>query len=215
MTCRKVRRALPLLAGGDLPARQERKLQAHVEGCAFCRKELEEYRFALGRIKSAARVEGAGEWSEGEWKALMARITSDKAEKKPAALGLRPRWALASGLAAVVLLAALAYLFRDSIFKPGTAAPGGNPSIVKKEEPKGAPGKPDRAKPPAEKGQPVPVVQPEYLARNAGKVPPAGQALTKAAAAQDIVTVKMVSQETGLQVVWFFNRNFDWKGDQK
>ena len=34
-------------------------------------------------------------------------------------------------------------------------------------------------------------------------------------AAQDVVSVTLVSQETGLQVVWFFNRNFEWKGDRE
>ncbi len=31
---------------------------------------------------------------------------------------------------------------------------------------------------------------------------------------QDIVSMTMVSQETGLQVVWFLDKNFEWKGDE-
>ena len=32
---------------------------------------------------------------------------------------------------------------------------------------------------------------------------------------QDVVSVTLVSEETGLQIVWFFNRNFEWKGDRE
>jgi len=42
-----------------------------------------------------------------------------------------------------------------------------------------------------------------------------GPQVTSPVPGPDVVSVKMVSQETGLQVVWFFNKNFDWKGDKK
>jgi anti-sigma factor RsiW len=158
MTCRKIRKALPLMAGGDLPARKERKLQAHLDGCAPCRRELEEYRSALNRVRAAARAEGAGEWSEAEWKALLASVTGTRPGKERAPLRIRPRWALAPGLAAVAVLAVLVVRFTNTGLKPEGAPPAAGP---------------------------------------------------------DVVSVTMVSQETGLKVVWFFNRNFDWKGDQK
>jgi len=31
---------------------------------------------------------------------------------------------------------------------------------------------------------------------------------------QDVVSMTMVLQETGLQVVWFLDKNFEWKGDK-
>ena len=158
MTCRKVRKALPLLAGGDLGGRKADKIVAHVEGCALCREELEEYRSALGRVRAAARAEGAGDWSETEWKALMMRIAGDGPGRKSPAPGLRPRWALASGMAAVAVLAILVVRITNPGLKPEGAPPAAGP---------------------------------------------------------DVVSVTMVSQETGLKVVWFFNKNFDWKGDQK
>ena len=37
--------------------------------------------------------------------------------------------------------------------------------------------------------------------------------LASSGAAQDVVSVTLVSPDTGLQVVWVFNRNFDLKGD--
>ncbi|MCK7518578.1 MAG: hypothetical protein MZV64_13085 [Ignavibacteriales bacterium] len=33
--------------------------------------------------------------------------------------------------------------------------------------------------------------------------------------AQDVVVLTMVSQETGLQIVWFLDKNFDYKGEQR
>jgi hypothetical protein len=216
MTCRKARKSLPLLAGGDLSAWKERKLRAHIDLCRDCRRELEELRSAIARVKVAAREEGAGEWKDAEWKALMVRATGQKAERKrPTPFEPRPRWALASGLAALVLLAVIAFLFRDSIFKFRAAGPGQGTVVVKKEEPKGRPEQPPASKPADKEGKGVPVIQPEYLAKNAGKGAPPQKTSAKGTARQDILSVTMVSRETGLQVVWFFNKNFEWKGDQK
>jgi len=48
-----------------------------------------------------------------------------------------------------------------------------------------------------------------------GSVTPSSEpAAMDAARKQDVVAVTLVSPETGLQVVWFFNRNFEWKGDE-
>ncbi|MGZ7065651.1 MAG: anti-sigma factor family protein [Candidatus Aminicenantales bacterium] len=157
MTCAKVKKSLPLLAGDDIPARKVRRLLAHIDSCPLCRKELDEYRAALGRVKAAAREDRVEDWSDPVWKGLLARITAEKMAKKSPAPGFRPRWAMASGLAALILLAMLTLVFRNSIFRPeGTAQPPG----------------------------------------------------------PEVVSVTMVSQETGLQVVWFLNKNFEWKGDK-
>lgn len=158
MKCLKAKKTIPLLAGGDLSSRKERNVRAHLGICPACRKELEEYRIALGWAKASAREEKPGDWSESEWKALMARITAEKGRKGTAVLRLRPRWALVSGIAAVIILAVTILFVRDTAFGPQAASPAPGP---------------------------------------------------------DVVSVKMVSQETGLQVVWFFNKNFDWKGDKK
>lgn len=36
-----------------------------------------------------------------------------------------------------------------------------------------------------------------------------------AAGGQDVVSLTMVSQETGLQIVWFFDKDFDYKGENE
>jgi hypothetical protein len=215
MTCAKVKKSLPLLAGGDLAARRERKLLAHIDACPLCRQELEEYRSALVRIKAAARGEGAGDWTDAEWKALMARVTAAKVEKARAAWGIRPRWVLASSVAAILILVATALLFKDSIFKPGGSSAGQPPAVVEKEEPKTAPEKPGITPPAKPETKRVPLVQPEYFAKSGGKEVPSRGPQAKPAAGQDVLSVTMVSQETGLQVVWFFNKDFEWKGDGK
>jgi anti-sigma factor RsiW len=158
MTCAKVKKSLPLLAGGDLTPRKERIVRAHINTCPSCRKELEEFRRELEGIKSAAQEERVEDWSEIEWKGLMARITAEKTGKRRRILGLRPRWAMASGLAAVIILAVTVLFFKNMAFGPKEISQ-----------------------------RPAP----------------------------DVVSVTMVSQETGLQVVWFFNKNFEWKGDKQ
>jgi len=189
---------------------------AHVGSCADCRAELEELRDAILRVKAAAREESAGEWRDAEWKALMARAAGQKADRgRSAPFKPRPRWALASGVIAVVLLAVLGVLFRESIFKFRGARLGQGTEAAKKEEPKGRPEQQLAPKPVDKKGKGVPVIQPEYLAKNAGKGAPLRKTPAKGTARQDVLSVTMVSKESGLQVVWFFNRNFEWKGDQK
>ncbi|MCJ7587760.1 MAG: hypothetical protein MUQ00_07665, partial [Candidatus Aminicenantes bacterium] len=65
--------------------------------------------------------------------------------------------------------------------------------------------------------------KPEAPLLAAGRIKPSpapiDRALTGAAApapsAQDVVSATFVSQETGLQIVWFFDKNFNWKGEEK
>lgn len=40
-------------------------------------------------------------------------------------------------------------------------------------------------------------------------------AIAEADRKQDVISVTMVSPESGLQVVWFLDKNFDWKGDNE
>ena len=171
MTCRKLRKLMPLFAGDDLGPRRTQAVRAHVDACPACRRELEELRAALARFKAAAMDESVPDWSEGEWKALMVRATGGTlrgGEKRRAWDGrvLLPRWAAASALGALIGLAVLSALFR----RPG-------------------PGPAERPDPPL--------------------------ALADAGRAQDVVSMTMVSQETGLQIVWFLDKNFDYKGEHE
>jgi hypothetical protein len=43
----------------------------------------------------------------------------------------------------------------------------------------------------------------------------AGTGLVSEAKPQDVLTMTLVSPETGLQIVWFFDKDFDYKGEQE
>ena len=157
MTCRKAKKLMPLYAGDDLRPRLRAAVRAHIDACLSCRKELGEYRQALTRLKAAAKAESVPDWSEGDWRALMARLRPDaSAARRPTFLA-RPRWAAASVLGVFLGLAVLTMLFKD-----------GN----------------------------------------------LGQRETSAAGEPSVVSLTLVSQQTGLKIVWFLDKNFEWKGDE-
>ena len=165
MTCRKVRKLIPLAAGGDLSPRRARAVRAHLDACPACRAELEDLQTALAGFKAAARAEKVIDWSESEWKALMARVAAgagadERAPVRAPRPMLLPRWAAASVIGAFLGLAVLSALFR-----------GPSPH-------------PELATAPGTRGQ-------------------------------DVLTMTMVSPDTGLQVVWILDKNFDWKGDRQ
>lgn len=173
MTCRKVRKLMPLFAGDDLGPRRTRAVRSHVDACPACRRELEELREALARIKAAAKEEAVPDWSESEWKALMVRATGEMpgSRKEERSVNTRvawPRWAAASAAGVLVGFVILSVLFRGPV--PGPART---------------------------------------------ESPDVPSALTDAGRAQDVVSLTMVSPETGLQIVWFLDKNFDYKGEQE
>ncbi len=177
MNCRTAKRLMPLYAGSDLSARRMRSVGAHLDSCPACRQELEEYRRALGVVRAAARAENAPDWSDGEWRAVVARAVEDGqgGREKRAAVRrpiLWPRWAVAAGTAAALVVTAVMLLWQNTGIRPGPAA----------------------------------------AVRAAGE---RGLRLAEDPPAQDVVSVTLVSQETGLQVVWFFHKDFEWKGDQE
>jgi hypothetical protein len=57
------------------------------------------------------------------------------------------------------------------------------------------------------------------IAKPAGAQDPeiriSGAGREAASVPQDVLSVTIVSQETGLQIAWFFHKEFDWKGDEK
>jgi Putative zinc-finger len=172
MTCRKVRKLIPLIAGDDLRPGLARAVHAHIDACPGCRAELEGLRAALAEVKSAAKAERVPDWGEGEWNALMARVAAEAkgANVAPAGAGARaykPRWVAASILGAAIGLAVLSVLFRGPSPRP-QRAPGEGGMVIASDNSR-----------------------------------------------QDRVAITMVSPETGLQVVWFLDKNFDYKGEQE
>ena len=171
MTCRKIRKLIPLAAGNDLPPRRARAFKAHLDTCAGCRGELEDFRAALARFTAAAGAERDPDWNEDEWRRVMARATcagrhGTAASGSPGRV-LRPSWAAAAVLGAFLGLVVLGLLVRSPLRRP-----------------EGAPRE-------------------------------SGAALVADKPAQDRVAITMVSPESGLQIVWFLDKNFDYKGEQE
>ncbi len=173
MTCRRVLKLMPLFVGDDLRPGLTAAVRGHIDACPGCRAEFEAFRAAMAGIKAAAKAEGAAEWREGEWDALMACVAREgKSGAGAAASGrggrvFQPSWAAASVLGAFLGLVVLGILFRGPSSRLQTMRAGG-------EKP---------------------------VAAEAGK--------------QDQLIMTLVSPESGLQVVWIFDKNFNWKGDQE
>jgi hypothetical protein len=169
MTCRRIRRLIPIAAGDDLRPRLAAAVRAHIAGCPGCRSELDAFRAALAAIRAEAGAEGVADWSAGEWRAVMVRVAAEAGPeveqvRRQARPALKPRWAAAAVAGALLSLVVLGLLFKG-------------PSI------------------------PGPAPQGPALAAGTGKT-------------QDQVAIHMVSPESGLQVVWILDRNFEWKGDR-
>jgi anti-sigma factor RsiW len=108
----RLRKWIPLYAGGDLSARKARRLEKHLEKCADCRTEVEELKSALAGVRDVAGRE-ALDWPEADWKHLMARVLSAKPEPRRAGRAATfPRKAWAYGLAVIMVLGAAALVLK-------------------------------------------------------------------------------------------------------
>ncbi len=219
MKCGRAGRHIPLLAGGDLSPRKTARLIKHIEACPSCLRELEDIRAARDRIKISAREAPVEDWSDGEWKSLMARITSQRPDRRPLGIGRSLRWLPASGLAAVLVLTALIILSKSGLLRKEETTPATAYELVQKEKPALSTDRvpvPENTEPPSQ--QETPPVNPSkaVLARKATVLPEIETVPSVPLShSQEVVTVTYVSQETGLQIVWFLDKNFEWKGDQQ
>ncbi len=218
---------------------------------------------ALDKARELSRKEPSVDWSEAEWKKLMAAAVAQKIEeeaehKEPNRKALYLKPALAYGGAALIMMAIIGYTLRNSFFRPA-AAPEPYAQAVERKDVSPAtpaletmppgyaggiakPSEGDAAKARSEtsaldarakasdavkslpavvaKAQEAAAPMPGAPAIQPRKPVPAGERAKKleaagTASAQDVVTVKLVSPETGLQIVWVLNRNFEWKGENQ
>jgi hypothetical protein len=192
MTCRKIRKHLALYAGGELGRRKERTVRAHLDRCPVCRAEAADYRAALERAKAMAVEATPLDWTEPEWRRMMAAIASTPLKKEAHRKSLlRP--ALAA--AATFLLAvwgtqyAVRHMLRTSEISSISA-----PAFVK-----GTAVRPSRL------GAEFDRASLAAVARVAGLEDPKFPALSSTN--QDVPALTMISPESGLKIVWFFNEN--------
>ena len=192
----------------------------------------------LGKVRELSRKERRPDWSDDEWKKLMAAAVAQTIEGKEKRAGASRRaayWkpALAYGGAALILVGVIGFALKDRILKRA-AGPAPSPQVIvqkdalsavpkaeaeasrdkekRTEEPKviggiARPSEPYAAKPAAPS-----VIQARKAAAVAVRTQKA--VATAGTATQDAVTVRLVS-ESGLQIVWVLDRNFEWKGERQ
>jgi hypothetical protein len=210
MNCRRAGKMIPLYAGGELSDKKARRLERHLEECADCRKILEEFRDALAALRAAARRD-EHDWPEAEWKSLMTQIGTPPPLRRAVPLGISPIPARAYGAAAVLIAGLTLVFLRTRLFPPGPVQPT---EILASTEIQ--PGRSlefaDSRFPRLRRDVPFPIQKERRQA--------VGEEMMIARSArgkdtQDIVSMTLVSQETGLKVYWTLNRNFEWKEEEK
>jgi anti-sigma factor RsiW len=179
-----------LYAGGELGRRKEETIRAHLDRCPGCRAEAADYRAALERAKAMAAEAAPLDWTEAEWRRMMTTITATPIRREAGhSFSLRPALAAAATFLLVVwgTQYAVRYIVRTSHIT-STATPGEAPAA----EPLAGGAAFDRASPAA-------------VAKVAGLEDPKFPVLTSAK--QDVPALTMISPESGLKIVWFFNEN--------
>jgi hypothetical protein len=170
----------------------------------------DEFRDALAALRTAAQRD-EHDWPEAEWKSLMTQIKTEHPLRRAIPLGMRPKTAWAYGAAVLVLVGLSLVFLRTRIFPPGPVQPA---EILTSTEIQ--PGRSLEFKDSQfsrfrrdipfkvqERGQRA-AAQEMVIASSAGGKTP-----------QDMVSMTLVSQETGLKVHWTFNRYFEWKEEEK
>ncbi len=170
MTCKGIRKQIPLLVGRELSAKQDLRVKAHLDRCPGCRQEAQDMAAALEAAKGLAHEEGLRDWTDTEWRQMLRALTAVDFDRRPRFERLVRRPVFASGLALLIFAATLLWLTKNPPLKLG-----------------------DRL--------------PQARSQTAGERP-------KESGAQDVISMTLVSQETGLKIVWFFDNKFEWKENQ-
>lgn len=221
MNCRKARKKIPLSVRDDLSHSKLQRLNAHLEECSACQKEWQEYREILLKIKALAQREETRNWEEAEWKRLIKKITSEKMEEKQIPLRLSPKLALASGILFLILFGGVTLFIRNFFITPKEPAPLKplqTEIMAKKEElqisKKEEKIKTQTAIPQQTLEKPIPLLS--LMSQRQKPVvsqtrPTQAVSPAQKETGQDVLSMTFVSQETGLRIVWFFNKNFEWE----
>ena len=175
------------------------------------RKDAREMAAVLDKAREISRNEPSTDWSETEWKEIMGAAVSQELERKPAGRG--PIWkpALSYGTLALVIVAIIGLALKNTVFKPMASPATQAPVLARKPVPPPLPAviaqaprilapKPARTRIHSRKPA-LPAARPRKPASLREEV------------SQEVVSVKLVSPETGLQIVWFLDKNFEWKGE--
>lgn len=116
MTCRRFKKDMLLEVYGELDARKRRGLEAHLETCDSCRRELETTRRVLASVDDAQPGPAPEADWDRSWKAIEATLVTRPAPALRPRRASLPRWAFAP--------LALAALFVLGVFVGRYALPG-------------------------------------------------------------------------------------------
>ncbi len=172
MSCRTIRKRIPLFVGGDLSASKSERVMRHLASCPECRAEAEEIERSRAVVREMARAGAAGDFSPAEWRRMIRRITEAPAESRArtAAMKLRPAFAATLGVLAVAGF----FLLQKELRSP--AAPETGSFAVAGAEAR-------------------PALPPPAPTRN-----------------PDVTAVTIRAPETGANIIWFYNKKFEWQG---
>lgn len=210
MNCRRAGKMIPLYAGAELAGMKARRMERHLQGCADCRGAVEEYRAALAGLRTAAQRDER-DWPEAEWKSLMTRIKTQPPPRRVMPLGTTPKRAWAYGAALILLLGLSVFIMRTRLPRPAPVRPMEVVISTKIQ--------PGRSLESAESQfslhqQDIPFQMRGERARGL-ESEALNASLIRSKDSQDVLSMTLVSQETGLKVYWTLNRNFEWKEEEK
>ena len=122
MSCRTIRKRIPLFVGGELSASKSERVKRHLASCPECRAEAEEIERARAAVREMARAGAAGDFSPAEWRRMIRQITEAPSESRPrpAALKLRP---VLAGALGVLVMAGL-FLLQKELRSPAAPETG-------------------------------------------------------------------------------------------
>lgn len=101
MDCEESRAAMVDAATDDLAAGERAKFEAHVQGCAACREELQRIKMLLGEIDRGVTAEVAAEPSADLLRNVRQRIAEGSAVKN----AMPHRWVALAACAAMMMMA--------------------------------------------------------------------------------------------------------------
>ena len=189
------------------------------------RRRAEEMAAVLEKARELSREERVPDWTEEEWRTLMTAAVSQEPGRRPARRAAFPRLLFAYGSAALLLVAAVGLALRLRIFRTGPLSPVQAPAQVLAQKSEASPS-PSREARLREKETVLAEATPSPRETDAlvvgGIMPPPGAqfgakdaAGPSAEAPQDTVTVRLVSPESGLRIVWILDKDFNWEGETR
>lgn len=185
------------------------------------RTRADERAAVLEKARELARTEPSPDWTEEEWRKLMAAAVSQELERRPAGRKAFPQPLLAYGSAALFLVVAAGIALRLGVFRPSAPAPLEAPAPVLAQKSAAAPPSSNEAD--AREKETVLAELPSAPRKGegfavGGIMAPSGRIDAKDdargpdEAARVTDTKRPASPDPELRIVWALDRDFEWRG---